>query len=183
MRDDAFRAYFKKLKPIIDDCVVSAKVAQSDPEKYELYKMCQRCNAGVQVGYDREKVKKHAETLREIFTEIPRGKLLSVQVVFIQDLVSESALKEVDPKKKAILIRQQANSAEIFLAMSEEVGIVSVPCPTDKNPDVYAVRMREHIPTTYEGSRSMDSARANAKRKRRLEKKEAIQNSMVSFLV
>lgn len=166
MRDDVYKSYFRKLKPIIDDCVVSAKEAKSNLEKYEIYKMYQRCNAGIQVGYDREKVKRHEEELREIFKEIPRGKLLSVPVVFIQDLVSDKALGEIDPQKKALLVRQQANSAEIFLAMSAEVGIVSVPVPTDKNPDVFSVRMRENIPTSYKGSRSMDSIRANAKRKR-----------------
>lgn len=77
MREDVFKSYVRKIKPIIDDCVVSLKVAESDPKKYEVYKMYQPCNRGVQVAYDIEKVKQHEADLREIFMEFPRGKVLS----------------------------------------------------------------------------------------------------------
>ena len=56
MKDEVFIWYARKVKSVIDDCVVSAQVAQSDPDKYALYKMSQPCNKGAQVGYDREKV-------------------------------------------------------------------------------------------------------------------------------
>ena len=82
--------------------------------------------------------------------------MLSQPVVFFQDLLSESALAESDFHKRSRLIRQQFNTAEIFLAMSEEVDIVTPPIATKKNPDVFYTLMRERIPTNYKGSPTMD---------------------------
>lgn len=149
MRDEEYKSFLKKITPIIKDCTVTKQIAESDPEKYGLHKMRHPYIEGFAIGYDKEKTKEHTNTLREIFTEIPRGKLLSQPVVFSQDLISDKVLSETDEAKKLNLIKQQLIVAETFLAISRLVGIVYPLGATEKNPNVFYALMKERIPTNY----------------------------------
>lgn len=68
IRDDVFKSYYKKLKSIINDYVVTKEVTESDPDRYKLYKMYQPQNKVVQLGYDKEKIKKLVATPLWTFT-------------------------------------------------------------------------------------------------------------------
>lgn len=117
MRDEVYKSYYKKLHGIITDCVVDNSIAEKDPKKYVTYSMKHPANKGVKISYDVEKLQKHKDTLRQIFTEIPQRDFLGLPMVSCNDLFKQSTAKAKDISK----LKQQSNAAELFLSMSESV--------------------------------------------------------------
>ena len=117
MRDQAYKSFFRKFKPIIDDCIVKTEVTEKNPEQYTIYEMRYRHNIGMKVAYDNQKLKKHVNTLREICSEIPQSEFHKKYLIFEGALLNDGLLNEKDKTVLRKKVKQQHNTAELFCSM------------------------------------------------------------------